>query len=66
MTFDKQVKEAKAQRLQYKIIRDVIFIILGLVFLALSIFTAQKDKEKENKKTNSKTTITTTIKKTNK
>jgi len=62
--FEDQVKEAKAQKLQYRIVRDVIFIILGVVFLILSILTAQKDKDKEVKDNKNKTTITTTIKKT--
>ncbi len=62
-TFEEQVKEAKAERLQYRIVRDAVFIVLGIFFLILSIFSAQKDKEKEIKK-NKTTTITTTIKKT--
>ena len=62
-TFEEQVKEAKAERLQYRIVRDAVFIVLGIFFLILSIYSAQKDKEKEIKK-NKTTTITTTIKKT--
>ena len=62
--FDELAKEARIKKLQYRIVRDVVFIVLGIFFLVLSIFSAQKDKEKEqnNKKTTTK--ITTTIKKT--
>ena len=60
--FDEQLKEAKAERLQFRIVRDVVFILLGITFLALSIYSAQQDKDRKTKKT--KTTITTTVKKT--
>lgn len=61
MTFDKQVKEAKEKQLQYRIIRDVVFILLGLIFLAISIFLSIKENNNENKQVKEKTT--TTIKK---
>lgn len=62
-TFDEQLKDAKAEQLQRRIVRDAVFIVLGIFFLILSIFSAQKDKQKEIKK-NKTTTISTTIKKT--
>ena len=62
--FEEQVKEAKRKRLESRIVRDIIFIILGLFFLILSIFSAQKEKNKETQKSKTTTTITTTIKKT--
>lgn len=63
MTFDKQVKNAKEKQLQNRITRDVVFMLLGLTFLAISIFSTIK--EKNNKKNVKETTtkITTTIKK---
>ena len=61
MNFDKQVKEAKEKQLQYRIIRDVVFILLGLIFLAISIFLSIKENNNENKQVKEKTT--TTIKK---
>ena len=60
MTFDEQVKKAKETKLQYRIIRDAIFIILGIIFLLISIFNAKPDK-KENKKTTTTKVITTTL-----
>lgn len=64
MTFEKQVEKAKEEKLKYRIIRDVVFIILGIVFLAISIFVSYKNKENNvNKNDNkTKTTITTTKK----
>ena len=35
MTFDKQVEEAKKKKLKSRITRDVVFIILGITFLAI-------------------------------
>ena len=58
MTFDKQVKEAKEKQLQYRIIRDAVFILLGLTFLAVSIFLSIKE---NNNNQNQK--VNTTIKK---
>lgn len=52
MTFDKQVEEAKKRKLESRIIRDMTFIILGIIFLALSFLAAYKDKN--NNKTEKK------------
>lgn len=50
MTFDKQVKEAKRKRLENRIIRDVIFILLGITFLIISFVVAyNKENDKNNK-----------------
>ena len=62
MKFEQQVKEAKAKKLEYRILRDAIFIILGIVFLIISIFSAyakKQDNFSENSK--EKKVITTTI-----
>lgn len=59
-TFEEQVKDAKAKKLQYRFIRDIIFIVLGIVFLSISIYNAKKDNEKNIKNKQ----ISTTIKKT--
>lgn len=60
MTFENQVKKAKEEKLKNRIIRDLIFIILGVVFLTISIFSAIKDKEnnKEDVKKTTKKIIT--------
>ena len=60
MTFDKQVEIAKQKKLESRITRDAIFIILGIIFLLISIFSAVNNKKDENKN-NQKTTNTTTI-----
>jgi len=60
MTFEKQVKEAKEKQLTNRIMRDAVFIILGIVFLIISVLMAYSDKQDAaNKKDN---TTTTTIK----
>ena len=65
MTFEKQVEKAKEEKLKYRIIRDVVFIILGIVFLAISIFVSYKNKENNVNKNDNKTKTTiTTVKKT--
>ncbi len=65
MTFEKQVEKAKEEKLKYRIIRDVVFIILGIVFLAISIFVSFKNKEDNVDKNDNKTKTTiTTVKKT--
>lgn len=61
MTFDKQIKEAKSKQLQSKIVRDVVFLLLGIIFLAISIFSTVKENKVRN--SDNKTSVTTTIKK---
>jgi len=56
MTFDKQVEKAKEEKLKYRIIRDVIFIVLGITFLVISIFVSYSDSKKESNNTGKKTT----------
>ena len=63
MTFDKQVKNAKEKQLQNRITRDIVFILLGLTFLAISIFSTIKEKNNEKNVKEKTTKITTTIKK---
>lgn len=63
MTFDKQVKNAKEKQLQNRITRDVVFMLLGLTFLAISIFSTIKEKNNEKNVKETSTKITTTIKK---
>ncbi len=49
MTFEKQLKDAKKKKLENRIIRDVVFIILGITFLIISFVSAyNKNNEKEN------------------
>lgn len=49
MTFEKQLKDAKKKKLENRIIRDVVFIILGITFLIISFISAyNKNNEKEN------------------
>ena len=49
MTFEKQLKNAKKKKLENRIIRDVVFIILGITFLIISFVSAyNKNNEKEN------------------
>ena len=64
MTFDKQVQIAKQKKLENRIIRDIIFLILGTIFLIISIFSAVNDKnnEKENKNNQKITTISNEVK----
>lgn len=40
MKFEKQVAEAKKKQLEARMTRDIIFIILGVIFLAISIISA--------------------------
>ena len=63
MTFDKQVKNAKEKQLQNRITRDVVFMLLGLTFLTISIFSTIKEKNDEKNVKEKTTKITTTIKK---
>ena len=64
MTFDKQVEIAKQKKLENRIIRDIIFLILGIIFLLISVFSAVNDKnnEKENKNNQKTTTISNEVK----
>lgn len=57
MTFEKQVKEAKKKQLENRIIRDAIFIILGIAFLVISFLSAYKDKNNNDKKGDKKVSI---------
>ncbi len=63
MTFDKQLKEAKAKQLENRIIRDVVFLMLGLVFLGISIAFAIKDEKEKEELKNKKITTTNVINK---
>lgn len=60
MTFDKQLEKAKEEKLKYRLIRDIIFIILGIIFLMISIISAYSNdindgnKDKETTVINSK------------
>lgn len=57
--FEDQVKDAKSKQLQFRITRDLIFLVLGFTFLIISAFIAYRDKENiENKKTTKVTTTT--------
>lgn len=59
MTFDKQVEEAKRKKLESRMLRDMIFIILGIIFLIISIFSAYIEKQNENKTNNKEVTTST-------
>ena len=59
MKFEDQVKEAKAKKLQYRILRDIIFIILGAIFLIISIMI--EIKKTNNEKNNDLKQKTTSI-----
>lgn len=60
MTFEKQVKTAKEKQLQNRIVRDIIFLMLGITFLTFSIFSAIKENKKDN---TNKASVTTKINK---
>ena len=49
MTFKDQLKEAKRKELENRLIRDITFIVLGVIFLIISILCAY-NKDKENNK----------------
>ena len=57
MTFEKQVKEAKEKQLVNRFIRDITFVILGIVFLLISILSAYKDSKKDINKENKTTAV---------
>lgn len=63
MTFDKQVEKAKEEKLKYRATRDIIFIVLGITFLVISIFSSMNNKDTDKKIKNKEGKITTTIKK---
>ena len=52
MKFEKQVETAKTEKLKYRITRDVLFIVLGILFLIISIILAYSDSDKKIKNTN--------------
>lgn len=52
MKFEKQVENAKTEKLKYRITRDVLFIVLGILFLIISIILAYSDSDKNIKNTN--------------
>ena len=66
MTFDKQVEKAKEEKLKSRIIRDVVFIVLGITFLLISILMAYNDNKKEGNKGNNKKTTNINEKSTKK
>lgn len=57
MTFDNQVKKAKEEKLKMRITRDIVFIVLGIVFLALSFVFSIKNKNNNENEKNKTTTI---------
>lgn len=58
MTFDNQVKKAKEEKLKMRITRDIVFIVLGIIFLALSfVFSIKNKNNNENEKNKTTTTI---------
>ena len=59
MTFDKQVEQAKKEKLMSRVRRDIVFILLGIIFLIISILLSLN--EKNANKTEKDTTKTTTI-----
>lgn len=45
MKFEKQVKEAKRKQLESRIVRDIVFLVIGITFLLISIFSSINDKK---------------------
>ncbi len=41
MKFEDQVEKAKEDKFKYRVIKDVTFIILGIIFLLISIIVAK-------------------------
>lgn len=60
MTFNDQIKEAKKKQLENRMLRDIVFLILGITFLLISIIMAVKDNNK--KEDNNKISTTTVMK----
>lgn len=63
MTFDKQVKEAKRKQVESRIVRDVVFLVLGITFLLISIFSAANEKKNNNSNKENNTKQTTVVNK---
>ena len=63
MTFEKQVEEAKRKKLEGRMTRDIIFILLGIIFLIISFVISYKNDKKDYKINKEKTT---TLKENNK
>ena len=63
MNFDKQVKLAKDKKLQNRITRDIVFLILGLFFLTISIISTINKKNDEKNIKYETTKITTKVNK---
>lgn len=63
MTFDKQVKEAKRKQVESRIVRDVVFLVLGITFLLISIFSAANEKKDNNSNKENNTKQTTVVNK---
>lgn len=57
MTFEKQVQEAKVKELETKMLRGFIFIILGVIFLIISIVSAYYKENSTNKNTDKEVSI---------
>ena len=57
MTFEKQVKEAKVKELEAKMLRGFIFILLGVIFLIISIVSAYYKENSTNKNTKKEVSI---------
>ncbi len=55
MTFDKQVVKAKEEKLKYRIMRDLVFIVLGITFLLISIAVAHNKEKNESNNNDRKT-----------
>ena len=62
MKFEKQLEDAKKKQLANRIARDAIFIILGIIFLAISISNSVKQSKKDNINKKTTTTAITIIK----
>lgn len=45
LKFEKQVKEAKRKQLESRIVRDIVFLVIGITFLLISIFSSINDKK---------------------
>lgn len=59
MTFEKQVEKAKRDKLQFRLIRDITFIFLGIIFLIISFIVSFKHNSEEKKDTKTDKIVTT-------